>query len=88
LPELRAYADDLRKEREAMLAASAADWVVEGVTRQLEVILDHVRHHKETLEQLPSEQRVLVEDASTTVRKVRQSVPVAFGRRRGGDDHG
>ena len=36
LPDLRAYADDLRKEREAMLAAAAADWAVEHVAHQLE----------------------------------------------------
>ncbi|MGH9262063.1 MAG: site-specific integrase, partial [Acidimicrobiales bacterium] len=29
LPELRAYADDLRREREAMLAVGAADWVLD-----------------------------------------------------------
>ena len=39
LPELRAYADELRKEREAMLAAGAADWAVDHVSRQLEVII-------------------------------------------------
>ena len=39
LPELRAYADELRKEREAMLAAGATDWAVEHVSRQLEVIV-------------------------------------------------
>jgi hypothetical protein len=27
LPELRAHADDLRREREVILAAGAADWV-------------------------------------------------------------
>jgi len=33
LPELRAYADQLRREREAMLAAGAAEWATtaEGV---------------------------------------------------------
>ena len=38
LPELRGYADDLRREREAMLTAGAANWVVADVTRQLDVI--------------------------------------------------
>jgi integrase len=87
LPELRVYADDLRHERETMLAAGAAEWVVENVARQLEVIRGHVRHHEEILEQLPVDQRALVEDASVTVRKARQSVPVAFGRR-GEGGHG
>src|SRR5674536_257915 len=42
LPELRGYADDLRRQREAMLAAGAADWATEGVSRQLDVIAGHV----------------------------------------------
>jgi len=83
LPELRAYADDLRSEREGMLAVGAADWVIDNVTRQLEVIVGHIRTHEQLLERLPDNQRRLVEDASATVRKVRQSVPVAFGRRKG-----
>ena len=80
LPELRVYADDLGHERETMFAAGAADFVVENVARQLEVIRGHLRYHEETLEQLPVDQRALVEDASAMVRKARQSVPVAFGR--------
>lgn len=87
LPELQVYADDLRHERETMLAAGAAEWVVENVARQLEVIRGHVRHHEEILEQLPVDQRALIENASVTVRKARQSVPVAFGRR-GEGGHG
>ena len=86
LPELRAYADDLRKEREAMLAAAAAEWAVEHVTRQLEVVVSHVRSHESVLERLGAEERAVIEDASVTLRKARQSVPVAFGRRRA--DHG
>jgi hypothetical protein len=84
LPELRAYADDLRKERETMLAAGATDWAVEHVSRQLEVIMGHVRVHESLLERLADDERALVEEASTTLRKARQSVPVAFGRRRAG----
>jgi hypothetical protein len=84
LPELRAYADDLRKEREAMLAASATDWAVEHVSRQLEVIVGHVRVHESLLERLGDDERALVEEASATLKKARQSVPVAFGRRRAG----
>jgi hypothetical protein len=83
LAELQAYADDLRRERETMLAASAADWVIENVTRQLEVITGHIRVHEKLLERLPAKERRMVEDASATVRKARQSVPVAFGRRQG-----
>ncbi len=81
LPELRVYTDDLRKEREAMLAAGAADWAVEHVTRQLEVVVGHVRTHEALLERLAKQERVAIEDASVTLRKARQSVPVAFGRR-------
>ena len=81
LPELRAHADQLRREREVMLTAGAADWVTDGVTRQLEVIAEHVRTHEELLESLPEDERALIQDASATVRKARQSVPVAFGRR-------
>lgn len=87
LPELRAHADDLRREREVMLAAGAADWVSDGVTRQLGVIAGHVRTHEELLESLPHEQRTLIQEASATVRKARQSVPVAFGQRLA-DGHG
>jgi integrase len=82
LPELRAYADELRKERETMLAAGAAGWAVEHVGHQIEVIAGHVRVHEDLLNRLPDDDRALVEEASTTLRKARQSVPVAFGRRR------
>jgi integrase len=84
LPELRAYADELRKEREAMLAAGAADWAVNHVTRQLDVIAGHVRTHEGLLKRLADDERAVIESASVTLRKARQSVPVAFGRRRDG----
>jgi len=82
LPELRGYADQLRREREAMLATGAADWATQGVTRQLDVIVGHIRTHEQLLQRLPGTERTLIEDASATIRKARQSVPVAFGRRR------
>lgn len=81
LPELRAHADQLRREREAMFSAGAADWVIAGVTRQLEVITEHIRTHEQRLDSLPEGERALIRDASATVRKARQAVPVAFGRR-------
>jgi hypothetical protein len=84
LPELRAYADELRKEREAMLAADAAAWAVEHVARQLEVILGHIRTHEALLGELGVDERGAIEQASATLRKARQSVPVAFGTRRAG----
>jgi hypothetical protein len=80
---LRVHADDLRREREAMLTVSATDWVIDNVTRQLDVIVSHIRAHEQLLDRLPDKQRHLVEDASATVRKARQSIPVAFGRRQG-----
>jgi hypothetical protein len=79
LPELRGYADDLRREREAMLSAGAADWVVANVTRQLDVITSHIHTHQGALDRLPGEQRAMIEEASATVRHVRRAVPVAFG---------
>ena len=82
LPELRSYADDLRREKEMLLAFGAADWVVENVARQLDVIVEHVRRHEQLLDDLAETQRAAIEDASRTVRKARQSVPVVFGRRR------
>ena len=85
LPELRTYADDLRNEREAMLAAGAAGWAVEHVARQLDVVLGHIATHEALLERLASGDRRAIEEASTTLRKARQSVPVAFGRRRSRD---
>ena len=81
LPELRAYADQLRREREAMIAVGAADWVVANVSGQLEVIAGHIRRHQDLLQRLPARERVLIDEASVTVRKARQAVPVAFGRR-------
>ena len=81
LAELRGYAADLRRQREAMMAAGAADWVTDGVSRQLDVIVAHVRTHEELLASLPTEERTVIEDASAAVRKARQAVPVAFGRR-------
>ena len=86
LPELRAYADELRKEREVMLAAGANDWAVEHVSRQLEVIAGHVRAHEALMGRLGDDERALVEEASVTLRKARQSVPVAFGKRRASHD--
>ena len=83
LPELQAYADELRKEREAMLAADAADWTVAHVGHQLEVIVGHIRTHESLLGELADTERAAIEQASATLRKARQSVPVAFGRRRG-----
>jgi integrase len=85
LPDLRAYADQLRKEREAMLAAGATDWAVDHVGRQLEIIANHIRAHEALLGDLADDERVVIEDASATLRKARQSVPVAFGRRRAND---
>ena len=81
LPDLRAYADELRREREVLVALGAASWVVDNVAGQLGVIVEHVRRHEQLLDGLSAEQREAIEDASRTVRKARQSVPVAFGRR-------
>jgi integrase len=83
LPELRTYGDDLRKQREAMLAADAAGWAVEHVDRQLEVITTHIHGHESRLQHLGNDERAVIEDASSTLRKARQAVPVAFGRRTG-----
>lgn len=82
LPELRTYADELRKEREAMLASGAAVWAVEHVSRQLGVIVGHIHAHEELLASVDDEERAAIEDASVTLRKARQLVPVAFGKRR------
>ncbi len=82
LPELRLYADQLRSERETMIALGAADWVVANVSGQLDVIVGHIRHHEALLARLAAGERSLIEQASTAVRKARQGVPVAFGRRR------
>ena len=81
LPELRSYADDLRRQREAMLAAGAADWATENVSRQLDVVGEHVRIHEQLLESLPADERAVIDTACATARKARRSVPVAFGRR-------
>ena len=84
LPELRAYADDLRRQREAMLAAGAADWATAGLSRQIDVIVGHIRAHEQLLAALPDDERAVIQDASATVRKARQSIPVAFGHRQPG----
>jgi integrase len=81
LPELRTYADQLRREREATIAVGAAEWVVSNVAGQLEVITGHIRHHESVLERLSPSERARIDEASTTLRKARQDVPVAFGRR-------
>ncbi|MGH9298953.1 MAG: tyrosine-type recombinase/integrase, partial [Acidimicrobiales bacterium] len=83
LPELRRYADQLRAEREEMITVGAADWVVANVSGQLEVIVGHIRHHEALLKRLPAAERIIIEQASSTLRKARQSVPVAFGGREG-----
>jgi hypothetical protein len=75
LPELGTYADKLRRQREAMIAAGATDWAVEHVSRQLEVIVGHVRVHESVLGRLGDEERALVEEASATLKQARQSVP-------------
>ena len=81
LPELRTYADQLRREREAMVAAGAAGWVIANVTTQLEVIVNHVRHHQAVLERLPAGERAMIDQASATLRTARRAVPVAISRR-------
>ena len=68
-----------------MLAAGATDWAVDHVGRQLEVIANHIRAHEALLGDLADDERVVIEDASATLRKARQSVPVAFGQRRAND---
>ncbi len=85
LPELRTYADQLRRERESMAAASAADWAVENVTRQLDVIAGHIRTHEAALDRLPTEQRAVVQEAAATLRRARRAVPVALGPTRRND---
>ena len=55
--------------------------MIANVTGQLDVVVDHIRRHEALLETLGVEDRAAIEDASRTVRKVRQSIPVAFGRR-------
>ena len=82
LPELRSYADELRIEREAMLAAGAASWAVDHVSRQLEVMLGHLRAHELALAELDDRERGAIEEAATALRQARQAVPVAFGKRR------
>jgi hypothetical protein len=82
LPELTGYADDLRREREAMLAVGTPAWAVDSVSRQLDAIVGHIRTHQETLSRLPADQRAEIAQASVTLRNVRQSMPVAFGKRR------
>lgn len=59
-----------------MIAAGAAGWARDGVTRQLDVIVGHIHTHEELLESLPDDERALIESASTTVRKAHRSVPV------------
>ena len=81
LPELRAYADDLRKEREASLAMGALTGRSPTSSASSRVIVEHVRAHEQLLEGLPAEERAVIDEASLTLRKARQSVPVAFGRR-------
>ncbi|MGH9262532.1 MAG: tyrosine-type recombinase/integrase, partial [Acidimicrobiales bacterium] len=81
LPELRGYADELRKEREVLVAFGAAEWVINNVTGQLEVIVDHIHRPEALLETLSIADRDAIDEASRTLRKVRQPVPVAFGRR-------
>jgi hypothetical protein len=65
-----------------MIAAGATDWAVDHVSRQVEVIAGHVRAHEALLEHLADDERALVEEASVTLRRARQSVPVVLGRRK------
>lgn len=67
-----------------MLAADATTWAVDHVARQLEVIVGHIRMHEGRLGRLEGAERAAIEEASATLRKARQSVPVAFGKRRTG----
>ena len=86
LPELRGYAGDLRREREALLAAGAADWVAGNVTRQLDVITGHIRTHEAAPGHLPADQRAVLEEASATLRRARRLVPVTLGPTRRKDE--
>ena len=49
--------------------------------RQLEVILGHIHTHERVLLQMQEAERAAIEEASAMLRKARQAVPVAFGRR-------
>lgn len=71
-----------------MLAADAADWATDGLSRQIDVIAGHIRVHEQLLASLPSDERAVIQDASTTLRKARQSIPVAFGHRHQGPGRG
>jgi len=62
-----------------MLAAGAAGWAAENVTRQLDIITSHIRTHEAALDHLPAEQRAVLEEASATVRRARRLVPVTLG---------
>jgi len=54
---------------------------VANVSGQIEVIAGHIRRHEDLLQRLPARERAVIDQASVTVRKARQAVPVAFGRR-------
>ena len=85
LPELRAYADDLRRatrgdarrrrrrlgHRRTSTANSTSSPATSAPTSSCSA-------------SLPSDERAVIQDASTTLRKARQSMPVAFGRRHRG----
>ena len=80
LPELHAYADQLRREREASLARRRRRGSSTTSPANSGSSVEHVRTHEQHLEELPADQRAVIEEASATLRKARQSVPVAFGR--------
>ena len=63
------------------VVAGAAAWAVEHVSCQLDVVTGHVGAHEALLERLAGDERALIEEASTTLRKARESVPVLFGSR-------
>ena len=64
-----------------MIAVGAAEWVVANVSSQIEIIADHVRHPRGPPSSPSPAERALIDQASATVRKARQAVAVAFGRR-------
>lgn len=67
--------------REEALAASSADWVIDGFEAELAAYRSIIQKMRDDLAALEPEQRKAVEEASAILRKARAAATVAPERR-------
>ncbi|MGW6718043.1 tyrosine-type recombinase/integrase [Streptomyces sp. NPDC054995] len=73
LPALEQQIAELRADKEAALAMGAADWVIRNFDDQIAGYDKSLGQMRNTLEQLPEQERAAVEEAARELRKARSA---------------